>query len=225
CGGAGPSAYGRDVRVGAVSGEGCAIVNQAELNQDVERFVSEFMFDVAQGMQAIEEAPEPRVRALGQRRTLVYYATALDIASGPLSRAERRGHARLRDAGSRCPRGVLDTDGARRAGPALARRLHAGRGAHAASVREDLERRAAGSGAGARRGLAAPPSRGLRRRGGALRAVRLPGGGGRRGAGEACARVVRADPFGDADGGRGAPPRGAGPVPLPSAPVLAAPAG
>src|SRR5690606_12281774 len=159
CGGAGPSAYGRDVRVGAVSGEGGAIVTQAELNQDVERFVSEFMFDVAQAMQAIEEAPEPRVRALGQRRTLVYYATALDIASGPLSRAERRGHARLRDAGSRCPRGVLDTDGARRAGPALARRLHAGRGAHAASVREDLERRAAGSGAGARRGLAAPPSR------------------------------------------------------------------
>ncbi len=83
CGGGGASAFGRDVRVGAVSGERGAIVTQAELQQDVERFVSEFMFDVAHAMRSVEESPETRLRALGHRRTLIYYATSLDIASGP----------------------------------------------------------------------------------------------------------------------------------------------
>lgn len=80
--GAGGSAGARDVRMGELQGRSGGPVTQAELQQDVQRFASELMFEVAQAADAVETDPRLRVRARVHRRALVYQATILDIASG-----------------------------------------------------------------------------------------------------------------------------------------------
>jgi hypothetical protein len=68
--------------MGELQGRSGGPVTQAELQQDVQRFASELMFEVAQAADAVETDPRLRVRARVHRRALVYQATILDIASG-----------------------------------------------------------------------------------------------------------------------------------------------
>jgi hypothetical protein len=56
-------------------------VNQAELQQDVQRFVSVLIDRVAQSMDQLVQSNTPKVREEGLRRALVYTSYALDIAS------------------------------------------------------------------------------------------------------------------------------------------------
>lgn len=74
----------RDVRIGDQHGKDKPTVTQSELQQDVQRFTSEFMFRVSESAKPLQQSPDLVRRKTAMQRVLVYNATALDIATGPL---------------------------------------------------------------------------------------------------------------------------------------------
>jgi hypothetical protein len=58
-------------------------VSQIELQQDIQRFTSDFTSYLAEAGERIAEQSEPRQRELSLRRVLIYASNALDITTGP----------------------------------------------------------------------------------------------------------------------------------------------
>lgn len=73
----------RDVRLmpeGSRKGEP---VSQVELQQDLQRFTSDFMSQLGEAGDRLYHETEPREREMAMRRVLIYASNALDIATGP----------------------------------------------------------------------------------------------------------------------------------------------
>ena len=58
-------------------------MSQIELQQDIQRFTSDFTSHLGEASERIAEQGEPRQRELALRRVLVYASNALDITTGP----------------------------------------------------------------------------------------------------------------------------------------------
>ena len=71
----------RDVRVGK-NGKGPP-VTQVEVQQDVQRFASQFIDRMNQAFTPLAEEGEPHRREIALRLGVAYLSSALDIASGP----------------------------------------------------------------------------------------------------------------------------------------------
>jgi hypothetical protein len=71
---AGQSRHGADARP----------VLQTELQQDLQRFASQYTGRIAEALHELTEVDDPKLRAVATRSLLVYHAAALDIATGPL---------------------------------------------------------------------------------------------------------------------------------------------
>ena len=72
----------RDVRFGG--NRGGEPLSQAELQQDIQRFTTQFTDSVAQASEPLIAVRDPHVRETAMARVLLYQSSALDIASGPL---------------------------------------------------------------------------------------------------------------------------------------------
>ena len=59
-------------------------VTQAELQQDIERFASGFMDQVAEAGAPLGQAPDPALREAATRQVLLYGSSILDIATGSI---------------------------------------------------------------------------------------------------------------------------------------------
>jgi len=73
----------RDVRVMPDGTRRGPPVSQVELQQDVQRFTSDFLSHLGEASEHMYQASEPREREIALRRVLVYASNALDIATGP----------------------------------------------------------------------------------------------------------------------------------------------
>ncbi len=58
-------------------------MSQIELQQDIQRFTSDFTSHLGEASERIAEVSEPRQRELALRRVVVYASNALDITTGP----------------------------------------------------------------------------------------------------------------------------------------------
>lgn len=75
---------GQAVRLGESRANLAGEVTQAELQADVQRFVSSFMDRMGQALGEMRLSTSPRVREEAQRRALLYATSVLDIASDPV---------------------------------------------------------------------------------------------------------------------------------------------
>jgi hypothetical protein len=73
----------RDVRVMPDGSRRGPPVSQVELQQDIQRFTSDFMSRLAEAGERMYQESGPREREIALRRVLVYASNALDISTGP----------------------------------------------------------------------------------------------------------------------------------------------
>jgi hypothetical protein len=58
---------------------------ELQLQQELERFTTQFMERVTQATETLERSPDPRVSDAALRKNLLYASSAMEIASGPFS--------------------------------------------------------------------------------------------------------------------------------------------
>src|SRR3954447_10290959 len=78
-----PPSPGNDVRMDKSLNEGRP-VSQIQLRDSIERFTGQFIDRVGEAIKELEVHDKPELQQLALRQGLVYTASTLDIATGPL---------------------------------------------------------------------------------------------------------------------------------------------